>query len=289
MAADLDLDLLRAFVAVSDTGSFTRAAQRVNRVQSAVSMQIKRLEEVVGQRLFDRDRRSVTLTGEGEQLLGYARRMILLNEEALSNLGRDDMAGTVRLGASDVASYLLPDILSRFADSYPKLQLEIHCDRSWHLLDAVEAGDLDLALVTQHRDRAAGKIVRQEPLVWAAARGHQPQELDPLPLAIFAPGCIYRDAALAALDACGRPWRIAYNSANTAGLQAAVSAGLAVTTAVQSSIGPTLQVLGEAEGFPPLPLVTISLHCGPAPLAPPIARLVRDIVGTWEAAPEHAA
>lgn len=276
MTANLDLDLLRAFVAVAEARSFTRAAGRLHRVQSAVSMQIKRLEETVGARLFDRGRRSVGLTEAGEQLLGHARRMLALNAEALSELRQPAMVGTVRLGASDVASYLLPGVLARFARAYPRLQLEIRCERSWHLLDDLEAGALDLALVTQPCGRDTGQVVRREPLVWAAARGSLAYEKEPLPLAIFAQGCVYREAALAALDAAGRKWRIAYNSTNSAGLRAAVLAGLAVTLAPQSTLDGSLQAL--TAGLPPLPPLDVWLFRAPGALTAPAARLADDIV-----------
>jgi DNA-binding transcriptional LysR family regulator len=279
MAMDLQIDLLRAFHEVVESGSFTRAARRLNRVQSAVSMQIKRLEEVAGHRLFERSGRRIALTDEGVMLLGYARQMLSLNQEALTSLRLPAMGGVVRLGASDVASYLLPDILTRFAAAYPHLQLEIHCDRSWHLLDGLDRGDLDLALVTQHRGRPPGRLVREEPLVWAAARGGRAQEREPVPLALFGHGCIYREAALRALDACERRWRIAYSSVNPAGLRAAVDAGLAVTTAIRSMVHENMQVLGAVEGFPPLPPVRISLHQAAREATAPVARLASDIIG----------
>ncbi len=284
MRPNLDIDQLRAFLEVADTGSFTRAAERLNRVQSGISMQIKRLEEAVGHRLFDRHGRKVRLTDQGVLLLGFARRMMSLQEEALSYLDAPALDGVVRLGASDVASYLLPGILARFAAAYPRLQLEIRCDRSWHLLDALEDGELDLALVTQHGSRQTGHLVRQEPLVWAVARDSRAHERDPVPLAVFGPGCIYREAALQALDGCGRPWRLTYSSASPSGLRAAVDAGLAVTTAVQSMLGPELRVLGADDGFPPLPEVRITLHL-PARPSPPVAQLARDVIGSRETPP----
>ena len=164
MIKTLDLDLLRAFVTIAETRSFTRAAKQLGRVQSAVSMQIKRLEEIVDARLFDRDSRTVVLTRDGERMLGYARRMLALNEEAVGTVGGPAVAGALRIGASDVASYVLPAVLSRLAEGFPRLEIEIVCDRSWHLLDALQGGELDMALVTQaqraHRraPRAPGTV-----------------------------------------------------------------------------------------------------------------------------------
>ena len=278
MKSDLDIDLLRAFVAVADTLSFTHAAQRLDRVQSAVSMQVQRLEDIVGKRLFARHRRMVALTYEGEVLLGYARRILQLNEEALEKLGQASLEGVVRLGATDMSTCFLPDVLSHFAQAYPRVQLEVHCDRSWHLLDAIDANELDLALVTQECGRLGGKIVRQEPLVWVAARGHLVHEADPLPLAVFAPGCAYREAALRALDASDRKWRIAYSSPSQAALKAAVWAGLAVTVMAQSTVRKDFRVLGSDEGLPSLPLFEIRLYQARDELTAPVAKLADTIV-----------
>lgn len=280
---NMQIDQLRAFHEVAEAGSFTRAAKHLNRVQSAVSMQIKRLEETIGRRLFERNGRSIALTDEGVMLLGYARQILELNQEAMARLRQPAMSGVVRLGSSDVASFLLTGILARFGAAYPHLQLEIHCDRSWHLLDAIDRGDLDLAIVTQHRDRPPGRLVRVEPLVWAAARGARVREREPLPLALFGAGCIYREAALRALDGCGRRWRIAYSSVNPAGLRAAVAAGLAVATVVRSMLDDDMEVLGAADGLPPLPPVRITLHTATGDVAPAAAQLAADIAGDAEA------
>ena len=190
MKPDLDIDLLRSFVAVAETRHFTRAAERLNCVQSAVSMKIKRLETVVGVRLFDRTRRSVRLTVDGEMLLRHAHRMLRLNDEALADFGRPSAVGRVRLGATDTSMCYLPAILSRFAGSYPLVELEVRCDRSWEALDALDAGEVDLAFVTQPCGRTGGEPVRREPLLWAVGRDSVADEQDPLPLAIFAPGCV---------------------------------------------------------------------------------------------------
>ncbi|NIX05880.1 MAG: LysR family transcriptional regulator [Gammaproteobacteria bacterium] len=260
MAEILDLELLRTFLEVTESGSFTRAGQRLNRVQSAVSMQIRRLESIIGRSLFRRKGRTVELTDAGAQLVGYARRMLSLSEEAMAAVGEREDIGPVRLGVSDVASYVLPDVLSRFGQHYPDVELEIHCDRSWTLLDLLDKGDLDLAMVTQHPGRPSGLLVREEPLVWGTARDSRVHEMDPLPLALFAEGCRYRIAALEALDNWNRRWRVTYNSINLSGLGAAVSAGLAVTALPLSSVGDDMRILEADDGFPPLPAMRVTLH-----------------------------
>ncbi len=275
---NLDLDLLRGFVAVAETGSFTRVAGRLGRVQSAVSMQIKRLEEVAGSRLFERSKRKVTLSEEGEVLLGYARRMLALNHEALSDLGRTSVEGTVRLGSADTAAYFLPGILARFASAYPLVQVELRCDRSWHVLDALDAGEVDLALVTQQGARRGGQSVRREPLAWASARGHAVYQTDPVPLALFAQGCAYRKAAMRVLDAADRKWRIAYSSTSVTGIQAAAMTGLAIGVLPQSTLVNGMRALGPEAGLPPLPDYEMTLHTRPGTAPGPVTHLADDIL-----------
>ena len=260
MDLDLEIGLLRTFVAVAHTRSFTRAAERLNRVQSAISMQIKRLEEIVGARLFERSRRSVRLTRDGEQLLAHANRLIRLNELALADLGRPSVTGRIRLGVTDTSAMYLRPILARFAEAFPLTEFEISCARSWEALDALEADEVDLALVTQPCGRSGGRTVRREPLRWVAAKSSPVAEMDPLPLAIFAQGCIYRRAILEALDACGRNWRLAYSSPSRDVLRMAVETGLVVTVLPDSLIGPGLRRLGEKDGLPALPEMEILLH-----------------------------
>jgi DNA-binding transcriptional LysR family regulator len=257
LRSNLDVDLLQAFSEVAHTRSFTQAAERLNRVQSAVSGQIKRLESVTGVRLFDRTRRSVKLTKEGEILLDYAQKILRLNDAALSDLGQTRPSEKVRLAVSDHSACFLPQALVRFAAAMPAVQLEIRCERSW---DALDAGDVDLAFVTQPCGRTDGEVVYREQLVWAAAEKSEAPAADPLPLAIFGPGCVYRDAALRALDTCGRAWRIAYNSPSRDGLLIAVRAGLAVTVATESTLESGLAAIDAHHALPVLPEIELSLH-----------------------------
>ena len=282
MKADLDIDLLRSFVAVAESKHFTRAAERLNRVQSAVSMQVKRLEAVVGAKLFDRTKRSVKLTDAGEQLWSYAQQMLRLQEEALSSFGKAALTGRVRLGATDTSMCYLPQILPRFAQVHPLTELEIRCDRSWEALDALDAGEVDLALVTQPCGRRGGQVVCREALIWALARGSAASYQAPLPLAIFAPGCIYRDAALKALDDAGRNWRHAYSSPSRSGLDVAVAAGLAVTIVPQSALTPALRPVDAAAGLPPLPDIEILLFRRAKETSAAVASLAEVLIATLD-------
>lgn len=278
MSMNLDIELLRAFVAVAECRHFTLAAERLQRTQSAVSMQVKRLESLVDARLFERNTRGVRLTADGEAFRRYAQGLLRLNDEALAAFGRPSVQGRVRVGATDTSMCLLPPILSRFAEAYPLVELEIRCDRSWEALAALESGELDLALVTQPCGRTGGELLCREPLVWATARDAAVDELDPLPLALFGPGCVYREAALEALDAAGRSWRHAYNSASRDGLDVAVSAGLAVTATPLSALPSGWRTLGPEKGFPPLPEMDVLLYRAAGESSGPVATFVDVIV-----------
>jgi DNA-binding transcriptional LysR family regulator len=254
----IDTELLRSFVAIADQGGFTRAAEAVNRTQSAISMQMKRLEEDVLQRaLFERDGRQVRLTAEGQVLLGYARRILKLHGEVLSTLREPHMIGSVRIGTpDDYVMRFMPGILARFAQSYPLVQVEVHCEPSAQLL---QRQDLDLSIVTREPGTEIGQLLRQERVVWAEAVSFSPHEQQPLPLAMFNADCFCRAWACNALDAMERPYRLAYTSPSLSVLFAVVNAGLAVTAQMQSLITPDMRIIGEAEGLPALPMSSIVL------------------------------
>lgn len=264
MSLNLETDLLRTLSAIADTGSFTAAARAVNRTQSAISMQVKKLEESVGQPLFTREGRTVRLTTEGEALLGYARRILKLHDQALARFRQPELSGVVRIGApDDYVTVFLPRVLARFARAFPGVQVELRCEPSISLRHYVEAGDLDLALLTCGALSAESQAVRNEPLVWATSTAHAVHMEDPLPLAVFQNPCQVREATLRALDSIGRPYRLAYVSPSQAGLLAAVNAGLAVTTLGRSWLPPGLRLLTAREGFPDLPKLGITLERAP--------------------------
>ena len=258
----IDSELLRSFVAIADYGSFTRAANAVNRTQSAVSMQMKRLEEdVLRSPLFVLDGRNIQLTGEGQLLLGYARRILKLQGEVFTTLRQPHMVGSVRIGTpDDYVMRFLPGILARFSQSFPLVQVEVHCEPSYQLL---LRQDLDLSIVTREPGKEIGQLLRQERFVWAQARGQDLYERSPLPLAMFSAGCFCRAWACNALDSNDKPYRIAYSSPSLSAIMAVVSAGLAITAQLESLITPDLQIIGRAEGLPDLPLTSIVLLRNP--------------------------
>lgn len=262
----LESDVLRTFVGIAESGSFTRTAAQVYRTTAAVSMQIKRLEESLGRSLFIREARHVRLTPEGEMLLGYARRLLKLNEEAVSQFLRPALAGRVCFGSpTDLGNRVLPGVLSMFARSHPAVQVEVSVGRSAELIERLDAGELDLILFNagnDGQDDSRGEVIYSEALVWAGRDGGLAVQRAPLPLALASPGCAWRRTALDALDRLGLAYRVAYSCEQCAGQEAAMLADLAVAPFPLSLVKPPLRRLGEEHGLPPLGEYHIKLLLG---------------------------
>lgn len=253
----LESDVLKTFVGIAESGSFTRTAAQVFRTTAAVSQQIKRLEETLGRTLFLRGSRRVRLTPDGEILLGYARRLLKLNEEAVAHFRVPDLTGTVRFGTPfDIGVGSLPDLLSQFALSHPAVQVDVSVGRSCELIERLDAGELDLTLLNSgdaDADDARGEVICSESLVWAGREGGLAVRRNPLPLALANTGCAWRRAALDGLDRLGRNYRIAYSSEQCAGQEAALLADLAIAAFPASLVKPPLRRLSQQEhGLPPL-------------------------------------
>lgn len=260
MSDPLDLDQLRTFVAIAESGSFTRAAEAVHKTQSAVSMQMRRLEERIGRAIFVRDGRSSKLSEEGERLLGYARRMVRLSDETIAAFDETELSGTVRLGTpDDYADRFLPEILARFARSNPRAEVSVVCEPSIVLMDMVRRDEVDLAIVSNCDEIEGAEVVRHEPLLWVTSNAHRIEEEEILPLALSRPPCVFRTAGLEALGEASRKYRVLYTSRNSTAISAAVLAGLAVTVLAESALRPGMRVLSEADGFPRLPSCEIGL------------------------------
>ena len=276
---NIDPDLLRAFVTVVECGGFSQAAERLLRGQSAVSLQIKRLEERLGVKLLDRNPRHLSLTSEGELILDHARRILALNDELIARVREPELSGVVRFGApEDFATSHLPRVLSRFANAYPRVSLEVTCELTLELLDRFQAGGLDLALVKREPSEASGGLrVWREPLVWVAANSDVFETNGPLPLVCSPRPCVYRKRATDALEKAGRPWRIAYTCGSLAGSHSAVRAGLGLAVLPKDMVPADLTVLDEQGlGLPDLADTEIALIEAPQ-LAPPAMRL-RDYI-----------
>nr|WP_322098900.1 LysR substrate-binding domain-containing protein [Microvirga roseola] len=278
--------MLRTFVTIVDNGGFTRAAERIGRTQSTISLQIKRLEDGLGKRVFDRDGRELQLTPEGEILLTYARQMLRLGDEARSRLMEPDIAGTVRLGTpEDFATTHLPEVLARFARAHPQVALDVNCDFTVNLLDGFSKGQYDLVLFKREPQGGVGGVgVWREVLVWAASPRLVLTPGEPLPLVLAPVPDVYRKRALASLDAAKRGWRAVYTSPSLNGLQAAVRAGLGITVLPREMVTPGLLILGEDEhGLPPLPDTEIVLYRAPGALSRAAELLSEHIIHSLEA------
>ncbi|MCE2563733.1 LysR substrate-binding domain-containing protein [Komagataeibacter sp. FNDCF1] len=269
MTFGFDLDLLRTFVAVVDSGGFTRAAERVHLTQSTVSLQIKKLETNIGQTLLLRDRSTggVRMTESGELLLSYARRLLLTAEEASEAMRRPSAPKTVRLGVpEDFAGRRLIGLLSGFSAASPHLRLDTISGWSAELRRLLDGGEIDLALIKREPGDGACLASWTEEVIWVegAARA---VEADPVPLAVFPVGCIYRDRAIRALERSGRRWRIAYTSQGLMGVQAAVASGLGISLLPSDAVLPEHRVLSAAQGFEPQPSSELALVKGQSKLS----------------------
>ena len=286
---NIPTELLRTFMKAIDLGSFTRAAEQVGRTQSAVSLQIRRLEEVVDAQLFQRDAHRLQLTTEGKSLAQFARRILALNDEALASMRQPDVAGRIRLGAPhEYTASLLPEFLGKFAQSHPNVMLEVTSDLSKTLLRRQANGEFDLVIALHDEsERAGGALLFTEPLVWIAGADHERHLQSPLPLVVAPPPCIYRYRILQTLNGLHRPCRIVYLSSSYNGISAAVRAGLGVTVMTGSAAPDGVRKLGERDGFPPLGHLQLRLHRGATKPTEAILRLEEYIAGSF-ASPEVA-
>lgn len=260
MTAPLDLDQLQSFCAIADCGSFTEAARRVNKTQSAVSMQIKRLEERLGQTLLTRDGRSVSLTVHGETLYSQARKMLRTNAEILDHFSEGDLAGSIRFGVpDDYAVRLLPVILSSFQRTHPKIAVDVSCMASEQLLEGMKAGRYDLIVFTQGTDQNFGELFRTEKMFWVASHGGRALASEPLAIACGPQCCIWRKDAMEALDRKSIDYRIAYTSSNATAISSAVLSDLAVGFLPESALQPGMRVVNDEVGLPHLEDAQIAL------------------------------
>ncbi|WP_336800404.1 LysR substrate-binding domain-containing protein [Kaistia sp. MMO-174] len=267
-----DLDLLKTFVSVVDAGGFTRAGERVHRTQSTISQQIRKLEDLAGTPLLIREGRGVALTAEGERLVGYARRILALSQEARSVVGAAQAAEHVRLGLTeDFAVAELTSLVAQFAKLRPECRLDVRCDLSVELERGLERGDLDLVLMKRDAGGGPAEGIWPEKLVWVGAADVDWRRVDPVPLIAFPQGCRYRDRAVHALEASGRRWRVAYESASLIGIEAAIAGGLGVALIEARAVRPSYAVL-VGDGFVPVPPTELALK-----VAPGARRPVRDL------------
>jgi DNA-binding transcriptional LysR family regulator len=260
----LDNEHLRALIAIAETGSFTRAADTVHKTQSAVSMQIRRLEERLGVEIFVKEGRSARLTPEGERLLDYAYRIIRLSDEAVASLRGARLTGKVKLGVpDDYAERYLPQILARFTESNPGIEVVVVCEPTPCLVANIQANEMDMAIITHSRRRDVGEIIREEKLLWVSSQRHCTHQNRPVPLAMGRDTCDWRRAGTAALDQAGTAFKVLYTSWNSAAVGAVVLAGMAVSVLPESAVRSGMRILTPEAGFPDLPTVKIALVRNP--------------------------
>jgi DNA-binding transcriptional LysR family regulator len=260
MMRNLDLTALRSFVAVADTGGVTRAAGMLNLTQSAVSMQLKRLEEALNVGLLDRSARTIGLTPAGEQLLGYARNMLRINDEVLNRLTATEFEGELKLGVPhDIIYPAIPSVLKRFAVEFPRMQVRLISAPTRKLLDMFGRGEVDLILTTEETCGPQGQVLVELPLLWIGAQDGQAWRKQPLPVA-FCTNCIFRSGVLRALNSHSIDWHMAVESEMDNAVEAAVSADLAVHVALKGSLPPHTQVIDHGGLLPDLKPQNINLY-----------------------------
>lgn len=279
----LDLELLRSFVTIAEAGSFTRAGERLGRTQSTVSLQIKRLEDLLGRRVFDRTPRTLELTDDGKELIGPARQMLRLNDATIAHLLEPEIAGRVRLGVpEDFATAHLPSVLSAFAAAHPLVELEVTCDLTLNLLERFHDGAFDFVLVKREPTAPLeGVRVWREPLVWVARDRVAASEMTTIPLVVSPQPCVYRKRATDALEAVGREWRVSYTSTSLAGSLSAVTEGLGIAVLPREMVTSHLVSIASDDVLPPLYDTEIAL-IEAAGLSGTAHRLAQHVVAALE-------
>lgn len=285
MVRHLDMTALRSFTAVADSGGVTRAAAQLNLTQSAVSMQLKRLETQLDLELFDRSGRSLALTAQGEQLLAYARRLLALNDEAWSRLTHPSFEGAIDFGVPhDIIYPRVPGVLQRFAAAYPRVKLQLHALYTSGLKELLAKGEMDLILTTEGTLDPGGETLLREPLVWAGAPGGQAWRQRPLRYASCG-NCVFKRPAIEALERAGIPWELAVDSISPAAVDASVAADLAVSVQLESGVPARCEVVRHGGALPDLPDHYVNMYVAPGPraaLAERLAEIIRQAFGVAE-------
>ena len=257
---NLDISALRSFVMVADLGGVTRAANTLNRTQSAVSMQLKRLEEVFDRPLLEKSGRTVRPTPEGELLVSYARRLLALNDETWRRMTNAEFDGQVTLGVPhDIVNPVIPRVLKRLRRAFPRVRVNLDSSFTAQLKERFNAGTIDIILTTEVGVDAGGETLVEKPLVWVGAEGGSVWNDDPVPLA-FERVCAFRVAATEALDAQGRAWKLAIDTQSESAVYATIAADFAIFTQLSGMTYPGLAAVPDNSGLPELPTMKINLY-----------------------------
>ncbi len=275
---NLPTDLLRTFVTIADLGGVTRAAAVLSRSQPAISLQVKRLEEMLGARLLTRRGRRMQPTEEGALLLEYARQILRLNDEIVTAMVRPKVAGHIRLGIpNEFAMSVLPVILGRFAQSHPDVTLEVNCALSTHLLEGLADQDFDVVLAIHDKPPRQAQRLWKEDLVWVSAPTHNSHDEQPVPLIVAPRGCVYRKRIIDTLSEKEVPWRVVYTSTSYGGIRAAALAGLGVTALAKSTMPDGLRLLPSSARYPALKPAEVAIHVDRAQASDATLRLVDHV------------
>lgn len=284
MAIHLEIDLLRTFTVIAETRALNRAAGRIGRTQAAISMQVKRLEEIVNQPLLKRTGRGVVLTSQGERLLAHAQKLLRYHDETLADLSGKGLSGSIRFGCpDDYAAVFLPHLLRGFASLHPQVLVEVFCASTPRLLARLKDHALDLALISIPETETGEVVIRHEPLVWVGYKGSNAVSLNPLQLALSDPDTLDHQAARECLDRLGKSYRVAYASGSIAGLTAVVRSGQAIAVLTQTAVPGDLHILPINSGLPSLPHVGITLKMSneqPPSLINAFAEHIREVLPT---------
>jgi DNA-binding transcriptional LysR family regulator len=263
MPRHLDLTALRSLVAVADAGGVTRAAGRLHLTQSAVSMQLKRLEDSLGQPLLDRAGRGIALTAQGEQLVAYARRLLTLNDEVWARMTAQEFEGDIRLGVPhDVVYPHIPGVLQRFAAEYPRVKVQLTSLFTAELKTLYARGEMDLILTTEECCDPGGELLARQPIVWVGAEGGQAWRARPLRFASTT-RCLFKRPAIDALEAAGIPWELAVDAVATLPVEASVAADLTVSVNLESALPKGCEIVRHCGALPELPVYRINLYRKP--------------------------
>lgn len=287
MPRNLDLTALRSFVTVAETGGVTRAAQQLHLTQSAVSMQLKRLEEALAQPLLDRSGRGVALTAQGEQLLSYGRRMLALNDEVMSRMTDHAYQGEIRLGVpSDIVYPQIPEVLRRFDREFPRMRVNLLSSYTYKLKELFGKGEVDLMLTTEDSAGPGGETLSSQRLLWVGAPGGTAFRQRPLRLA-FERACLFKPWVVRALDAAGIPWEMAVETGSTRTVEATVSADLAVHAMLECAVSRYLEPIAHGGALPELPSTRVVMYRAPHAKGAPfdaLENMIRDSYGRMSAA-----
>ncbi|MGB0679113.1 MAG: LysR family transcriptional regulator, partial [Polyangiales bacterium] len=276
----MDTDLLRAFVTTAEIKNFTKAATRLARTQSALSLQIRRLEDQLGVVLLHRDRRGVGLTSAGEVFLVHARHLLAVEDEAIRSVQRTRADEDLRLGIPDAySSILLPGTVHALAELHPDARVHVTCAISTSLVTHFEHGELDLIVIIKHDHAPAGQVLCEEALLWVASRALHLDTQQPVPLALFPEPCLYRAHALRALAAARRDWQVVYTSQSTSAINIAIDEGWAVALKTPSTTHTNWQTLDATDHMPPLDPVRLELRIAPGRQSPALQTL-RNLLAT---------